>query len=54
MCRKMSSDRLTLAWGGNGVRVEDGEINPTRSAGQPEEIPRFIAMIAAVLGTTLS
>jgi arginase len=26
-----------------------GEINPTRSAGQPEAIPRFIAMIARVL-----
>jgi arginase len=31
-----------------------GEINPTRSAGQPEAIPRFIAMIAAILSTTLS
>jgi arginase len=31
-----------------------GEINPTRSAGQPEAIPRFITTIAAILGTALS
>ena len=27
-----------------------GELNPTRSAGDPEAIPRFIAAVAGVMG----
>ena len=27
-----------------------GELNPTRSAGDPEAIPRFIASVASVVG----
>ena len=29
-----------------------GELNPTRSAGEPDAIPRFIRMIAATLSVT--
>jgi arginase len=29
-----------------------GELNPTRSAGEPDAIPRFIRMLAATLGVT--
>jgi arginase len=31
-----------------------GELNPTRSAGDPDAIPRFIASVASVLGATQS
>ena len=29
-----------------------GELNPTRAAGDPDAIPRFVRMLAATLGTT--
>jgi arginase len=29
-----------------------GEVNPTRSAGEPDTIPRFIRMLAATLRVT--
>jgi arginase len=32
--------------------VSIGELNPTRSAGDPEAIPRFVGVLAAALGTT--
>jgi arginase len=30
-----------------------GELNPTRSAGDPDAIPRFVRLLAATLGATV-
>jgi hypothetical protein len=34
--------------------VSIGELNPTRSAGEPDAIPRFVRMLSAALSATAS